>query len=100
MRIAGLAAALALAACGDGGDDDAPPPAPAASNATHLLGMHVGAATGETYDQAMTAAEALGTEAVNLSFDWSALETSPGVFSSTYLDIANVYDPARGPRRR
>jgi hypothetical protein len=100
VRIAGLAAALALAACGDGGDDDAPPPAPAASNATHLLGMHVGAATGETYDQAMTAAEALGTEAVNLSFDWSALETSPGVFSSTYLDIANVYDPARGPRRR
>jgi hypothetical protein len=91
--VALLVFSLIVPACGGGGSGG---PASGAPKGNRVLGFHVGAATGETYDQAMDAAESAGMQAVDLSFDWPAIETSAGVFNTTFLDIANTYYPARG----
>jgi hypothetical protein len=65
---------------------------------SRVLGFHVGPATGETYDQAIDVALATGMQAIDLSFDWPSIETSAGVFDTTFLDIANTYYPAKGLR--
>jgi hypothetical protein len=97
MRKAGalLVLSLIVPACGGGGSGG---PSSAVPKGNRVLGFHVGAATGETYDQAMDAAESAGMQAVDLSFDWPAIETSAGVFNTTFLDIANTFYPARGRR--
>lgn len=61
-----------------------------------LLGMHVGEATGETYGDALVSARAAGAEIVSLSFNWDTLETGPGTYDPTLLDIANAYYPPLG----
>ena len=95
MRNFSLLLAVLIPACGGGSGDDGPGVVPKGSR---VLGWHVGPAVGETYDQAVTAAEGAGMEAVDLSFDWPSIETSPGVFDTTFLDVANTYYPARGLR--
>ena len=92
MRRFGWLAALLLPACGGDGGGSAVP------KGNRVLGWHVGAAAGETYDEAVTAAGTAGLESVDLSFDWTSIETSPGVFETAFLDIANTYYPARGLR--
>jgi hypothetical protein len=47
-----------------------------------------------TYDSAFTNCMDIGMRQVGISFPWTNLETSPGVFDFSYLDIANVYYPA------
>jgi hypothetical protein len=88
-----LTVALIVPACGGGGSGGGSSVVPKGSR---VLGFHVGQATGETYDQAMTAAESTGMTAVDLSFDWPSIETAPSTFNTTLLDIANTYYPARG----
>src|SRR4051812_7376520 len=97
MRKAGalLVLSLIVPACGGGGSGG---PSSGVPKGLRVLGFHVGPATGETYDQAVTAAAATGMQAIDLSFDWPAIETSAGVFDTTYLDVANTYYPARGLR--
>jgi len=58
--------------------------------------MHVGEATGETYDAALASARAAGAEIVSLSFNWDTLETGPGSYDPALLDIANAYYPPLG----
>lgn len=48
-----------------------------------------------TYDSAYTNCYDIGMRQVGISFPWPNLETSPGVFNFTYLDIANYYYPAK-----
>jgi hypothetical protein len=95
MRKLAVLLALAIPACGGGSGGESPGVLP---KGARVLGWHVGPAVGETYDQAVTAAESAGMEAVDLSFDWTSIETSPGVFTTTFLDVANAYYPARGLR--
>jgi len=47
-----------------------------------------------TYDSAFIACRNLGMKQTGLFFAWTSIETSPGVFDFSYLDIANVYYPA------
>ncbi|MBA3704547.1 MAG: hypothetical protein H0W84_01190, partial [Bacteroidetes bacterium] len=47
-----------------------------------------------TYDTAFAACYNLGMREIGISFPWTNLETSPGIFDFTYLDIANYYYPA------
>lgn len=49
-----------------------------------------------TYDSAYSKCYSIGMREIGLSFPWTNLETSPGVFNFTYLDIANIYYPASG----
>jgi hypothetical protein len=37
-------------------------------------------------------------QSIDLSFDWTSIETSTSTFDTTYLDIANTYYPAKGLR--
>lgn len=48
-----------------------------------------------TYDSAFTNCYNIGMREVGISFPWPNLETSPGVFDFTYLDIANYYYPLK-----
>lgn len=47
-----------------------------------------------TYDSAFIACRNLGMTQTGLFLTWSSIETAPGVFDFSYLDIANVYYPA------
>ncbi len=47
-----------------------------------------------TYDSAFVASKNLGMTQTGLFFTWASIETSPGVFDFSYLDIANIYYPA------
>lgn len=91
----GVLLVLLLPACGGGSSEGGPAVVP---KGARVLGWHVGPATGETYDQAVGVAISAGMEAVDLSFDWTSIETAPGVFDTTFLDVANAYYPARGLR--
>lgn len=46
-----------------------------------------------SYDSAFNACKSLGMKQMGLFFTWTSIETSPGVFDFSYLDIANVYYP-------
>jgi hypothetical protein len=94
--LAVLALALLTPACGGGGSGSGG--STVVPKGARVLGFHVGPATGETYDQAVTVAKTTGMQSIDLSFDWTSIETSAGVFDTTYLDVANTYYPARGLR--
>lgn len=84
------AAAVPLASCSGGGD--AAPPIPGRGSRT--LALDVGAATGETYDQAFQLAKGLGIDDVKVSLDWNLIETAPNTFDFTIPDIVESYYPA------
>ncbi len=92
-RLLLLIAAIALVpACGGGGPDVARVPP------VRTLGMHISGAEQQTYDQAFQLARSVGVSAVPLLFPWKGIETAPGVFDGTLLDIMNAYYPAASTR--
>ncbi|MDO8647678.1 MAG: hypothetical protein Q7R70_04655 [Candidatus Diapherotrites archaeon] len=60
-----------------------------------LLGIDVGEAQGVNYADAFAIAKGTGMDFVQLSLQWDSVETSPGVFDDTWLDIANSFYPAQ-----
>jgi hypothetical protein len=48
------------------------------------------------YDAAFQLAKQVGMEHVGLFLQWSTLETAPGVYDDTLLDIASAYYPSQG----
>ncbi len=61
-----------------------------------LLGIDITQSQSGTYDDAFNLAKSIGNEFVTLTLDWDTVETLPGVYDDTWLDIANVYYPAQG----
>lgn len=62
-----------------------------------MLGIDVGEAEGETYDQAFQLARQAGMQFTSLSLAWDDLEPRPGEYSAdpNFLAIANQYYPAQ-----
>ena len=87
-----LTAAVLVPACGGSHDSVAPPPTP------RTLGLHVGGSELSTYDGAVHLARSAGVSAVPLLLPWKSLETAPGVYDGTLLDIVNAYYPATSIR--
>ena len=61
-----------------------------------LLGLDITQSQSGTYDDAFNIAKSAGNEFVTLTLDWDTVETSPGVYDDTWLDVANLYYPAQG----
>jgi hypothetical protein len=74
---------------GNSGNDPLP-------RGSRVLCVDVNAAGDGDYTAALVKAQAAGATAVTLTFDWNAIETAPGVYDDTVLDIANAYYPSRG----
>jgi len=87
-----LVCALALfgTACGGGSSG------PEAGHGARLLGLEIDEAADGDFDAAADLAQAAGVEVVPLSLSWSAIETAPGVYDPTLLDIIDLFFPARG----
>jgi len=67
------------------------------SPATNIIAIDVNQpqSSSYSYDSAFTNCYNIGMRQVGLSFPWPNLETSPGVFDFTDLDIANYYYPLK-----
>lgn len=73
-----------------------PTTAPVSPKGIRLLGIDVNPATDGDYDAAFQLAKQTGMEHVGLFLQWSTLETAPGVYDDTLLDIASAYYPGQG----
>lgn len=73
-----------------------PTTAPASPKGNRLLGIDVNPANDGNYDAAFQLAKQAGMEHVGLFLQWSTLETAPGVYDDTWLDIASAYYPSQG----
>lgn len=95
--------ALTLTALACGGTAPTPTPllstptmAPASPKGNRLLGIDVNPASDGNYDAAFQLAKQAGMEHVGLFLQWSVLETAPGVYDDTLLDITSAYYPSQG----
>jgi hypothetical protein len=61
-----------------------------------LLGIDITKSQSGTYDDAINIAKSVGINFVALTLDWDTVETSPGEYDDTWLDVANLYYPAQG----
>jgi hypothetical protein len=61
-----------------------------------LLGIDITKSQSGTYDDAFNIAKDAGIDYVALTLNWDMIETSPGVYDDTWLDVANLYYPAQG----
>jgi hypothetical protein len=61
-----------------------------------LLGIDITKSQSGTYDDAINLAKSVGIDFVALTLNWDMIETSPGVYDDTWLDVANLYYPAQG----
>lgn len=91
-RVTSLLVLFALGSCSESSTTVEPSPVPRSSR---TVAVDIGAAAGETYEQALDAAWTLGVDEVKLSLDWNQLETAGG-FDFTLLDIADSFYPAKG----
>ncbi len=96
-----LALTLTTLACGQTASTQTPPPstpitAPASPKGNRLLGIDVNPAADGDFNAAFQLAKQAGMEHVGLFLQWSVLETAPGVYNDTLLDIASAYYPSQG----
>jgi hypothetical protein len=77
-------------ACGDK-KEDAITPVPDKGN--RLFAIDISARNGGTYDEAFTLCKSEGVDFVQLSLQWDVLETAPGTYDDTLLNIAEAYYP-------
>ena len=63
---------------------------------SRLLGIDITKSQSGTYDDAINLAKSVGIDFVALTLNWDMIETSPGVYDDTWLDVANLYYPAQG----
>jgi len=98
-----LILAVLLAGCGEQKNQPAVPdqnfsPIPAVNplpKGDRLLGIAVQEAQGLNYATAFAIAKDAGLDFVELSLQWDVVETSPGVFDDTWLNLANSFYPSQ-----
>lgn len=95
-RIERLILMGAVAVACDGGNTT-PPDAPTfIPKGSRILSLDVRPAEHDDYTTALNQARAIGVEQVTFALDWGTVETAPGQFDLTNVDIANTYYPQMG----
>ncbi|MFW5691157.1 MAG: hypothetical protein ACOCXZ_01540 [Chloroflexota bacterium] len=61
-----------------------------------ILAIDVSEAEGEEFHDAFLLACEIGLESIGLSLDWTDIETAPGEYDGSILEIANLYYPLMG----
>ncbi len=96
-----LTLAMVTLACGETSSFETPlqtalPVASPTPKGNRILSIDVNPARDGDYETAFQAAQSAGIEQVGLFLAWPVLETAPGVYDGTLLDIATAYYPTKG----
>ncbi|MBI5352981.1 MAG: hypothetical protein HZB50_10115 [Chloroflexi bacterium] len=70
--------------------------APPVPKGNRILSIDVNPAKDGDYESAFQVAQLTGMEQTGIFLVWTVLETAPGVYDSSLLDISSAYYPAKG----